>query len=54
MDSFGKFFPFHYFCFSSNKKGAGTPPSPVLSTSIPLIPEKFRQIPIYFFVSHFK
>ena len=52
--SFGKFFPFHYFCFSSNKKGAGTPSSPVLSTSIPLIPEKFRPIPICFFVSHFK
>lgn len=54
MASFGKFFPFHYFCFSSNKKGAGTPPSPVLSISIPLIPENFRPIPICFFVSHFK
>lgn len=52
--SFGNFFPFHYFCFSSNKKGAGTPPSPVLSISIPLIPENFRPIPICFFVSHFK
>ena len=52
--NFGNFFPFHYFCFSSNKKGAGTPPSPVLSISIPLIPENFRPIPICFFVSHFK
>ena len=54
MASFGKFFPLHYFYFSSNKKGADTPSSPFLSTSIPLIPEKFRQIPICFFVSHIK
>nr|DAP67000.1 MAG TPA: hypothetical protein [Caudoviricetes sp.] len=38
----------------ANKKRAGTPPSPVLSIFIPLIPEKFRQIPICLFVSHFK
>nr|DAH87639.1 MAG TPA: hypothetical protein [Caudoviricetes sp.] len=36
----------------ANKKGAGTPPSPVLSIFIPLIPENSRPIPICFYVSH--
>ncbi|AGH38985.1 hypothetical protein F543_6170 [Bibersteinia trehalosi USDA-ARS-USMARC-189] len=44
-----KFSQFIIFPFSDNKKGAMHRKAPVFNTSVPLIPEKFRQIPIILF-----